>query len=56
MPDLSELASQLLAGHARMDVEFKKSGVCCLSFDGPPGAGRGRLEWLMQPRHLQHMG
>jgi hypothetical protein len=30
--------------------------VCCLSFDGPPGAGRGRLEWLMQPRHLQHMG
>ncbi len=55
MPDLARLASELLAGHPNADIEFRKAGACCLVFDGPPAPGRGRLEWLMQPRHLRAM-
>jgi phosphohistidine phosphatase len=53
MPDLAQLASALLASNAPLDIVFKKSGVCCISFDGIPRAGAGRLEWLLQPKQLR---
>ena len=53
MPDLAHLASAMLAPKASLDIVFKKSGVCCISFDGIPAAGEGRLEWLMQPKQLR---
>ena len=53
MPDLARLASALLAPKASLDIAFKKSGVCCVSFDGIPAAGAGRLEWLLQPKQLR---
>ena len=53
MPDLAHLASAMLAPKASLDIAFKKSGVCCVSFDGIPAAGAGRLEWLLQPKQLR---
>ena len=53
MPDLARLASALLAPKAALDIAFKKSGVCCISFDGTPAAGAGRLDWLLQPKQLR---
>ena len=53
MPDLAHLASAMLAPKASLDIAFKKSGVCCVSFDGMPAAGAGRLEWLLQPKQLR---
>ena len=41
MPDLAHLASALLAPKASLDIVFKKSGVCCISFGGTPGGRRG---------------
>ena len=52
LPDLAEIASELLCGHTRADMQFKKAAVCCLVFDKTPSAGTARLEWLLQPRHL----
>ena len=48
-PGLHELASYLLAGDAEVDVRIKKSGVLCLSFDGPPGPKTAALRWLLSP-------
>jgi phosphohistidine phosphatase len=55
MPDLAKLASALLAPKASLDIVFKKSGICCISFDAPPAAGGGRLEWLLQPKQLSRL-
>jgi phosphohistidine phosphatase len=53
LPDMSEIASELLTGHPNAAIEFKKAAVCCMAFDAIPARGAGRLEWLMQPRHLR---
>lgn len=53
MPDLAQLASAMLTPNAPLDIVFKKSGVCCISFDAAPKAGAGRLEWLLQPKQLR---
>ena len=55
MPDLARLASALLAPKGSLDIVFKKSGVCCVSFDDTPAAGAGRLEWLLQPKQLRKL-
>jgi phosphohistidine phosphatase len=55
MPDLAELAAALLVPKASLDIVFKKSGVCCISFEGSPAAGAGSLEWLMQPKQLRRL-
>ncbi len=57
MPDLSELASFLIAGNGGAAITFRKAGVCLIRFEGRPREGAGSLEWLMPPRlwrHLQH--
>jgi len=53
MPDLAHLASAMLTPKGSLDIAFKKSGVCCISFGGAPAAGAGRLEWLLQPKQLR---
>lgn len=53
-PGLHELASYLLTGEdERLDVKIKKGGVVCIDFDGPPGAGTGRLRSLLSPKVLR---
>ena len=55
MPDVADIASELLSGGGRLSIVFKKSAACCIAFDGRPAAGEGRLEWLIQPRQLRSL-
>ncbi|HEX2189534.1 MAG TPA: phosphohistidine phosphatase SixA [Longimicrobiaceae bacterium] len=52
-PDLGELVSWLLSGHARSFVEMKKGSACLLDLDGPPE--RARLLWHLAPAHLRRL-
>ncbi len=54
-PNLSEVASYLLAGTGRrgVELELKKGGVACLGLDGVPGPGTAWLRWLATPRMLR---
>ena len=52
MPDTAEIAASLIFGQPGADIVFKKSAVCCISFEGAPAEGAGRLEWLLQPAQL----
>jgi len=53
-PQLSILASFLLAGQIEPLLEIKKSGVLCLKMESfkfiVPGAAK--IVWLLQPRHF----
>jgi phosphohistidine phosphatase len=53
MPDLSSLASALISPTPSAAIEFKKAGACCISFPGKVIAGKGMLEWLLQPKQLK---
>ena len=52
MPGVAEIASSLLTKRPGLDIVFKKAAVCCISFEGAPASGSGRLEWLLQPAQL----
>ena len=55
MPDMANIASDLLAGRATVDLEFKKAAVCCIEFTDPPAKGAGTLTLFAQPRHLKRL-
>jgi phosphohistidine phosphatase len=55
MPDVARIASDLLSGDPGLAIQFKKSAVCCVSFE-EPAISDGALEWLMQPRPLKALG
>lgn len=55
-PQLSEWTSLLIGDSSNSKINFKKSAVACLSFDGKIDAGLGKLEFLMQPSQLQRLG
>jgi len=48
MPDLSELASVLVAGNHESAFHFKKNAVLALSVDGCPGPGSAVVEGFLQ--------
>ncbi len=54
-PDLSELATYLLARNPRPLLEFRKGAAALVRFDGPPVAGQGVLEWLLPPAALRRL-
>lgn len=54
-PDLSELATFLLASGARPLLEFRKGTAALVRFDGHPAAGQGVLEWLLPPAALRRL-
>lgn len=49
-PNLSSLASVLLAGNSNLSINFKKGGVCCLSIDDLHYDRKAILEWLIPPK------
>ena len=49
-PNLSSLASVLLAGSPDLSINFKKGGVCCLSVDNLHYDRKATLEWLITPK------
>jgi phosphohistidine phosphatase len=53
-PGLGALLTVCLLGDGEvLPIEFKKNAVACVSFDGPPRAGRAALKWLATPRMLR---
>jgi phosphohistidine phosphatase len=56
MPDLADIASVMLTGDTQLCLTMKKASACAVRFDGPPQAGQGCLEWLMQPRQSRKIG
>lgn len=55
-PSLGLLASWLLASPLNHFIEFKKGGAALVSWDGPPEAGNGWLQWSLHPNHLRRLG
>ena len=55
MPDLSVLASYLIAGSDRGCIEFKKAGIAKITFDHAVQRGAGCLEWLLPPGLLRRL-
>ncbi len=53
MPDVAWMTHACLANGDPRDLQFKKAAVACVIFDGEAELGRGRLEWLYQPRFLR---
>lgn len=53
MPDLSEIASHLLAGNRNLNIEFKKGSICTIEISSLPPRGPGLLRWMMSPKHLR---
>ena len=49
-PNLSSLASVLLAGNSDLSINLKKGGVCCLSVDDLHYNRKATLEWLVTPK------
>jgi len=49
-PNLSSLASVLLAGSPDLSINLKKGGVCCLSVDDLHYDRKATLEWLVTPK------
>jgi phosphohistidine phosphatase len=53
-PDLGVLLTACLLGEGgALAIEMKKNAVACVSFEGPPRAGRAVLKWLATPRMLR---
>lgn len=52
-PDLGELASWLLTGHAGLWLPLKKGGACLLKWDEQVIVGQGKLAWLLTASQLQ---
>src|SRR5215831_16087896 len=55
MPDLSELASFLLAGNRNLNIAFKKGSLCAVEVTSLPPRGPGLLRWLMTPKQMRAM-
>jgi len=56
-PELGELLAEcLLRDGGILRIDMKKNAVACVSFDGPPRAGRAALRWLATPRMLRGLG
>ncbi len=54
-PYLSQLMSVLLTGDARMNVDFKKSGLCALEIDKLRLGSCATLGWMLTPGQLKQM-
>ncbi len=55
-PSLSRLVAQLVGGTEKLQLSFKKSGLCKLTV-GELRYGRcAKLEWMLAPKQLQLIG
>lgn len=55
MPDLAILAASLTLRVKADAMALKKSGLCCIEFDGRMTEGHGRLVWLVTPSLLSRL-
>jgi len=54
-PDLSRLASLLVAGGPHLQLEFKKGGLCKLEAEKLRAAKCALLAWLLTPKQMKLM-
>ena len=54
-PELGATASFLLTGHTNLEINFKKSAVCCIQVDTFPPTEHGVLNWLLAPKQLRKL-
>ena len=55
-PRLRELAAYLLCGEAEgMEIKIRKGSVTCISFEGAPAPGTGKLHWLLTREILRYL-
>jgi len=54
-PYLSELISVLLTGKAKMEIDFRKSGLCRLKADSLEYDRCATLVWLLSPKQMELM-
>jgi phosphohistidine phosphatase len=52
-PDLGEIISKIVQGSDGLSVALKKGSVCCISVTETVPQIRGRLSWLLGPKHLR---
>jgi phosphohistidine phosphatase len=54
-PLLGNTAAHLLGARqtANMNIDFKKGALCCIEIESLPGAGPGKLHWLLTPKQLR---
>lgn len=52
LPSVAEVASVLLAGKTKIDVQFEMGACCCIEIQTLTG-GDGRLRWFLLPEHLK---
>ena len=55
-PELSRLASRLLAGTPDLDIVFKKGSACRLAIRRVTEGPCASLEWLLSPGQLRRLG
>lgn len=53
MPDCAEITAAFIGLEDDTGLTFQKAGAALIAFDGDPGPGRGRLEWLLQPAQMR---
>jgi phosphohistidine phosphatase len=54
-PYLSELISQLVAGEADLEIDFKKAGLCKLKVEKLRFGRCAKFCWLLTPRQMELM-
>jgi phosphohistidine phosphatase SixA len=54
-PNMSALAN-LLLGETRLQIVFKKGGVCHMTVDDLSGAPAAVLQWLLTPKQMVAIG
>jgi phosphohistidine phosphatase len=54
-PDLSQLASLLVAGGPQLQLDFKKGGLCKLEADKLHAGKCATLAWLLTPKQMKLM-
>lgn len=51
-PCLSQFASEMLHPSGAVQIDFEKSGMLCLKFEGPAKAGKAELKFYLTPKAL----
>lgn len=52
-PSLGNVASLLLSGSKELQIDFKKSGICCITLEISLAPGNSILNWMLAPKHLR---
>jgi len=55
-PDLSRLVAVLTCGHAELQLDFKKGGLCKLETPALRAGKCASLCWLLTPKQLKRLG